>query len=196
MRASAGSGANFDPDFLTRSFARTRANLRRDAVDLLLLHEAHAGDATPAVLAWLEAQRQAGLAQALGFSNGGVFGPAAERSFPRELAAQCEARTGVVPELDGGLEPLAAIYPKCSHELIGEAIAQRRLSARGFAEVCLRDQFIRRWQVPLTEAKVFSNWNSPTDLPATDKPSKLRWRTPTADFEIQVQQGFRDKTCS
>jgi molybdopterin-guanine dinucleotide biosynthesis protein A len=88
--------------------------------------------------------------------------------FLAQLAAQCDAQTGVVPELDGGLEPLAAIYPKRSHALIGEAIAQRRLSARGFAEACLHDQLIRRWQVSPTEVNCFSNWNRPDDLPATN----------------------------
>jgi molybdopterin-guanine dinucleotide biosynthesis protein A len=89
--------------------------------------------------------------------------------FLQKLAAQCDPLTGVVPEVDGGLEPLAAIYPKRCHALAGDAIAQSRLSARGFAEACQRDHAVCFWPVPAAETNCFANWNRPADIPIKDR---------------------------
>jgi molybdopterin-guanine dinucleotide biosynthesis protein A len=85
--------------------------------------------------------------------------------FLQRLMAQCDPLTGVVPELATGLEPLAAIYPKRSCELARTALRHSRLSARGFAETCQREQAVRFWPVPASETDNFFNWNCPDDLP-------------------------------
>jgi len=81
--------ANFDPAFMTGSFARSRRNLRREAVELLLLHEAYANDASWSTIEWLREQQRQGLAGAIGFSHGKVFGPRADVAFPADFIAQC-----------------------------------------------------------------------------------------------------------
>jgi molybdenum cofactor guanylyltransferase len=86
--------------------------------------------------------------------------------FLQQLTAQGDPLTGVVPELDGELEPLAAIYPKRSHAIASDLIAKFHLAARGCAEACRREQLVRFWPVPAAEVNCFSNWNRPADLPA------------------------------
>lgn len=86
---AAATKRDWDPEFLTRSFARTRQALRRNSVDLLLLHEAYAEDARQPVLDWLFEQQTLGLARKVGFSHGKGFGLRADRSFPPHYVAQC-----------------------------------------------------------------------------------------------------------
>ncbi|HAO80839.1 MAG TPA: hypothetical protein DCQ92_18090 [Verrucomicrobia subdivision 3 bacterium] len=93
-------------------------------------------------------------------------------AFLQQLKAQCDPRTGVVPQLAGELEPLAAVYPKRCHEIVRAAILDSRLSARGFAAACQREQAVRYWPIPASESEWFTNWNHPADLPADVKNSE------------------------
>lgn len=90
--------------------------------------------------------------------------PRMTTSCLQKLAAQCEPLTGVVPQRNDRLEPLAAIYPKRCHALIREFIAQSRLAARDFAAACQHEQAVKIWPVPAEEAECFINWNQPSDL--------------------------------
>lgn len=80
------------------------------------------------------------------------------------LAARCDARTGVVPKLQGKLEPLAAIYPQRCHALARATLAQARPAARAFAAACLREQAVRVFPVAAEDAGCFANWNRPEDV--------------------------------
>lgn len=82
----------------------------------------------------------------------------------RELTARCDRLTGVVPRLNGELEPLAAIYPKRCHAWAFDALARSRRAARGFAEACLRNRAVRMFPVSAADAPCFANWNCPADL--------------------------------
>jgi molybdenum cofactor guanylyltransferase len=84
--------------------------------------------------------------------------------FLKKLFASCDRFTGVVPELDGRLEPLAAIYPKRCHAFVFEAIAESRRAARDFAAVCLHARTVRTVPVSADDAGCFANWNAPADL--------------------------------
>jgi molybdopterin-guanine dinucleotide biosynthesis protein A len=84
-------------------------------------------------------------------------------AFLQSLAKRCDPRTGVVPELEGRLEPLAAIYPKRCHAFALAMLTHGHRVARDFAERCLREQTAKRWAVPVSEASCLANWNSPND---------------------------------
>jgi molybdopterin-guanine dinucleotide biosynthesis protein A len=83
----------------------------------------------------------------------------------RGLVDRCSNLTGAVPKLQGGLEPLAAIYPIRCHEIASSFLARARRSARDFAAACHREQAVHFIPVSAADAPCFSNWNSPTDLP-------------------------------
>jgi molybdopterin-guanine dinucleotide biosynthesis protein A len=90
--------------------------------------------------------------------------PHMNTEFLKQLFTGCDRLTGVVPELDGRLEPLAAIYPKRCHAFAFEAIAKSRRAARDFAAACLRERAVRTVRVSAADAVCFANWNSPADL--------------------------------
>lgn len=85
-------------------------------------------------------------------------------SLIQRLAAQCDDSTGIVPELHGRLEPLAAIYPRSCGVIARECLLKSQRSARHFAAECLRIQAVRAYPVPDAEAGCFENWNSPADI--------------------------------
>lgn len=84
--------------------------------------------------------------------------------FLGKLLARCDRLTGVVPELDGRLEPLAAIYPKRCHAFAVEVIARPRRAARDFAATCLAERAVQTVPVAAADAVCFANWNSPADF--------------------------------
>lgn len=81
--------------------------------------------------------------------------------FLGRLLARCDRLTGVVPELDGRLEPLAAIYPRRCHAFVVETIANPRRAARDFAAACLHERAVQIVPVSAADAVCFTNWNSP-----------------------------------
>ena len=97
----------------------------------------------------------------------------------KSLAGRCDDLTGAVPELNGQLEPLAAIYPRRCHAIAARLLQQSRQAAREFAETCYREHAITCIPVPFdsVSATCFANWNSPSDLPT----SNLR---PTHDVDV------------
>jgi molybdopterin-guanine dinucleotide biosynthesis protein A len=113
--------------------------------------------------------------------------------FLRRLVAHATALTGVVPELKGALEPLAAIYPKRCHALACEALARSSHAARDFAEACRREGTVRSVPVSADDAACFVNWNRPSDLSASEgvSPGKQEFLVskPSADPKIPK---FRD----
>ncbi len=86
---------------------------------------------------------------------------------PRLLARMqrgCDRLTGVVPKSNGGLEPLAAIYPKRCHIIAFSAIARSQHSARDFAAACLRERAVKIVPISRSETPAFLNCNQPADL--------------------------------
>jgi molybdopterin-guanine dinucleotide biosynthesis protein A len=84
--------------------------------------------------------------------------------FLRRLIAHCGAQTGVVPQVRGALEPLAAVYPKPCHALAVSFLDAGRRSARDFAEACVQAGMVRVWPVAPADADFFANWNTPADV--------------------------------
>lgn len=92
--------------------------------------------------------------------------PQMNGEFLQRLFANCQQSTGVVPELKGRLESLAAIYPKRCHALASAFVARSRRAACEFAAACLVEGAVRTLDVTPAHEACFSNWNSPTDIPA------------------------------
>lgn len=84
------------------------------------------------------------------------------------LRARCGDSRGIIPRVCGGLEPLAAFYPRGVLALAGEALAARRLAMRAFAERCIAQGFAECLDVPAEMRGCFANWNTPADVPHTE----------------------------
>ena len=93
-------------------------------------------------------------------------------AFLLKLAEQCNPLTGVVPNLRGEYEPLAAIYPKRCGVIARDRLLEFCHAARDFAEACLREHAVRTFAVSGADARCFDNWNSPADV-ATPCPSSV-----------------------
>jgi molybdopterin-guanine dinucleotide biosynthesis protein A len=93
----------------------------------------------------------------------------------RRLAACCTQDRGVVPRVDGHMEPLAAFYPGRSIGLLRElwppspAAAGTSPAPRVsmFAQRCAAVGQVQWLDLPAADACDFANWNSPADLPCT-----------------------------
>jgi molybdopterin-guanine dinucleotide biosynthesis protein A len=83
--------------------------------------------------------------------------------FLRKLRAQCDLSTGVVPQVRGQLEPLAAVYPTTCLPVARDCLRQQERAARHFAEICLSKQLVRVMPVVEADAEHFENWNTPED---------------------------------
>jgi len=124
--------------------------------------------------------------------------------FLGRLRHACDALTGVVPEVAGALEPLAAIYPKRCHAFAREFLARQRRSAREFAQLCLAEGAVRRFPVPGAETGCLANWNCPEDLTgpggstgvrlvATDRPglAQVKRLTRSRSGDVGRRKNFR-----
>jgi len=89
--------------------------------------------------------------------------PRMTADFLRKLTSSCDPFTGVIPALDGQLEPLCAVYPKRCLFIARDCLLNHRLAARDFADACRREHAVRTFVVPDTDACYFENWNRPSD---------------------------------
>jgi molybdopterin-guanine dinucleotide biosynthesis protein A len=90
-------------------------------------------------------------------------------NFLEKLSTNCSEVLGVVPVVNGTIEPLAAFYPKSANDLIQKMLAASRPvnspGAKHFAERCAQAGLARFVTVPPDEVGFFENWNFPADLP-------------------------------
>jgi molybdopterin-guanine dinucleotide biosynthesis protein A len=89
--------------------------------------------------------------------------PRMTAAFLRKLAGRSDP-LGAIPNLDGQLEPLAAIYPKSCSTIARECLLRGHRAARSFAGVCLRERAVRTFAVSPADAGCFENWNTPWDV--------------------------------
>ena len=105
--------------------------------------------------------------------------PRMTADFLHRWLVSCEENFGVVPRVEGRIEPLAAFYPKISLSLISEMISgskiegerdrslqirRKSMSPCGFAEQCVARNFAKFVDVAESQVDFFSNWNSPQDV--------------------------------
>jgi molybdopterin-guanine dinucleotide biosynthesis protein A len=94
--------------------------------------------------------------------------PRMTAAFLRNLADHCDPLTGAIPKLKGELEPLAAIYPRRCRYIARDCLLRCHRPARDFAEACLHERAVRTFPVPRNEIQCFDNWNSPSDVAASE----------------------------
>lgn len=92
--------------------------------------------------------------------------------FLQRLLAGCVENYGVIPRLAGNLEPLVAVYPKAAHSLAETLFRAGSNAVATFAEECVRSGIARFVDLPASEAKLFTNWNSRADLAAAATSSR------------------------
>jgi len=82
----------------------------------------------------------------------------------QQLAAGCSEHTGVVPRINGQLEPLAGFYPKTSLPLATFLLGQNSFAVGNFAERCEQAALVSFADLPDSAAGFFLNCNSPGEL--------------------------------
>ena len=81
--------------------------------------------------------------------------------FLQRLLLECRAESGVVPEMGGRLEPLAAVYPHRAHALAVEYLRAGKNGMQDFAAEIEKTGGLRRLPVTSAEEALFLNWNTP-----------------------------------
>lgn len=82
-----------------------------------------------------------------------------------ELLAAASVHCGVIPRLNGRIEPLVAIYPVAARASVVTQLAAGRNVAHEFAAHCVTAKLARLVDLPPDAAGEFLNWNEPNDLP-------------------------------
>jgi molybdenum cofactor guanylyltransferase len=82
------------------------------------------------------------------------------------LGALCEATTvrGVVPQIDGFYEGLAAIYPRSLIDLCGKLLSSEDRSLQNLVRQGIAAGFLEEFPVPVQNRALFRNVNRPSDL--------------------------------
>lgn len=81
---------------------------------------------------------------------------------------------GVIPCLDGKIEPLAALYPKAAEDVARRMLGGKNFAARDFAAACVRAGLAGYFSVSDEFDRFFRNLNSPEDLSGIFVPSLPR----------------------
>ena len=82
----------------------------------------------------------------------------------RYLMRHCAQWRGAVPQLDGRLEPLAAVYPAAAWRLAHACLSENCLCVQSFAEICHADKLVTFFEWPAASRECLSNWNRPEDV--------------------------------
>ncbi len=90
--------------------------------------------------------------------------PCLDVPFLRRLWKQGEGQRGVVPEVAGRLEPLAAWYPRSAHVEAATRLARRELSLQDFVRSGLEIGWMERWPLHGPEVLCLTNWNEPAEF--------------------------------
>jgi molybdopterin-guanine dinucleotide biosynthesis protein A len=87
--------------------------------------------------------------------------------FLLRLAAGSSEICGTIPKLAGGIEPLAAFYPKAAQSLAVAGLERKRFAVKNFAGQCVKNNLAQFVIFSEPESRHFANWNSPADLALT-----------------------------
>ena len=72
--------------------------------------------------------------------------------------------TGVIPRVDGWIEPLAAIYPKPAWNLAVSLLGNGIYATRTFADRCVQGGLTVFCDFDAPAAQHFASWNRPADV--------------------------------
>jgi molybdopterin-guanine dinucleotide biosynthesis protein A len=93
--------------------------------------------------------------------------PEMSAEFLRRLIAGCSETSGAIPKLVGGVEPLAAYYPKTAHALAVTSLERKAFAVKAFSRQCVQSGLAQFAEFGESEAKHFTNWNFPADRVTT-----------------------------
>jgi molybdenum cofactor guanylyltransferase len=116
----------------------------------------------------------AGIERALGASTAPlvlvlpVDLPAMTMPFLERLLSICDRFTGVVPSLNGKIEPLVAVYPARCHMYALLNMAAANYAVKDFAAACLHERAIRTLRVAARHTSCFTNCNTPGEMAALE----------------------------
>lgn len=92
--------------------------------------------------------------------------PAMTSEFLAELADESATDgVGIVPELDGFYQALAAVYPRALAECASRLAADEDHSLQHFIREGIAAGLLRARPVRESERGLFANWNEPRDIP-------------------------------
>ena len=81
-----------------------------------------------------------------------------------QLVERSGGTKGMVPRLEGRMEPLAAVYPKSAWPVAASLLNTGVYAAKTFAECCARDGLAEFLDLDASLARHFINWNAPADV--------------------------------
>lgn len=90
--------------------------------------------------------------------------PDMSADFLRKLAESSSENLGVIPRVNGNLEPLAAVYPKSAQPNAAALLNQNSFAVKNFAARCEQAALVSFFDLPETDAKFFLNCNSRDEL--------------------------------
>jgi len=90
--------------------------------------------------------------------------PAMTAGFIRAMIAASRGGAGVVPRVDGLIEPLAAVYPRVAQPLAVGLLDKKQFAVTRFAEQCAAMRLLAFQDLPAAASVYFTNWNSPSDI--------------------------------
>ena len=90
--------------------------------------------------------------------------PAMTAALLDMMAAASPEHLGVIPRLNGRIEPLAAFFPKASLRLAQIALRSNNYSVTAFSRQCVYAGIAKFIELPACQMKCFTNWNSPADV--------------------------------
>lgn len=85
-------------------------------------------------------------------------------AYLEQLVSSCMDGRGVVPQIGGSYEPMAAIYPKASSTIAESLLNDNVLSLQNFVDCCISAGLLVPVAVDASTEKVFRNVNTPADL--------------------------------
>jgi molybdopterin-guanine dinucleotide biosynthesis protein A len=118
--------------------------------------------------------------------------PAMTKALLNTMAAAGPEHLGVIPRLNGRIEPLAAFFPKGSLRLAQIALRSSNYSVTAFSQQCVRAGIAKFIEVPARQIKCFTNWNSPTDVghrELIDWQSSVAGSSPSARLSVNPLKG-------
>jgi molybdopterin-guanine dinucleotide biosynthesis protein A len=90
--------------------------------------------------------------------------PRMSRDLLSRLWSRCVPGRGIVPEMSGQLEPLAACYPAACLPTLRHALASDRLGLWGLVRDLARAGLVQVENVSVADAPLFQNLNTAADL--------------------------------
>ena len=81
----------------------------------------------------------------------------------KELWALAEPGIGIVPQNDGFVEPLCAIYPVEAINVLREGLSEKDVALSRFIRTLAAQKRIRFYTVPESESPLYQNMNTPEE---------------------------------